>query len=539
VLELGYVQEYITRYKACINPNCPEYHKLLGSENPNVAPGHTMGYALQAEIAHNRFHSRTTENEIQTALKSDQAISTSKQTIGDIIRTYEFGCANWWDPSLIEQIKKQGFMVLHIDVIEPMKGKHGILTIFEHYSKAALGSIILQDGSNKGYQEFFQAFMVQIKTIFDVPIVAVISDALPAQRIAIEKGFPEAKHCICHYHFFEYVFREAFRLDEHIVTQIRAEIRQISELREYKKLKSQEKRLPFAYQTWRLFLELLLPCMDWKPQKEDPCFSSIRLMEILCGLHQELTLFQIALLNEDIRIDKRTRKTMEHMQKHVASTVNTYQMDVSNLEIIYGYASELKEVLNAHESTSGEGLKRISILLEYWNHRKNEGLCKEFEKTILEEIKTYLDTKTVQLFNYRTIEGAPSTNNFEESRFHLLKHQIRRTIGQSSAKEYLARHGPHLFFVKPDADLDQIKKILQVTDQTEARKILDRSRPSRFGIGSLIHKSHAWVVLSVQFRKLFQILTEQTQNYGEVKMSPREYLMNDTKGEDLTQYFLL
>ena len=91
------------------------------------------------------------------------------------------------------------------------------------------------------------------------------------------------------------------------------------------------------------------------------------------------------------------------------------------------------------------------------------------------QVHDYFATKKYQLFNYQLIPGAPSTNNFEESRYHVIKHHMQRTIGQLSAKEYLARHGIRLFFVNIDAKLEEVETILKSMDQTKARKELDKN----------------------------------------------------------------
>ena len=91
-------------------------------DNPNIAPHHHISYEVQAEIAKDRFNNHKTGLEILQNLP----IKTTQGTVGDVVRMYEFGCASQWDPQKIEEVKKRGFMLLHIDVIEPMKGRHGI-----------------------------------------------------------------------------------------------------------------------------------------------------------------------------------------------------------------------------------------------------------------------------------------------------------------------------------------------------------------------------------------------------------------------------
>jgi len=536
VIQPGYLQEYRTPYKACDNPACPNYHVLLHVDNPDVAPYHHLSYAVQAEIVQNRFESRETGLEIVKTLP----IKTTQSTVGDVIRMYEYECAAQWDPQKIKEIKERGFVFLHVDVIEPMKGKHGILSVHESFAKMALGAIKLIDESNEGYAEFFTELKAKIQLGLGVPIIGIMSDAYPAQRIAIENEFLGCLHCICHYHFLDYVMTDAMAADEHVITQARARLRKLKDLRQYKILKARKKYLPFSYQVWHMFLEQLLPCLDWKPKKGDPCFSAIRFLDVLNGLDVQLTRYHETLLNEGVRVDGQTRRTLARIQKAVREITQEHDAVVKELVIIHNYVEDLSSILDDHEASAGEGIKRMEIFcLEHEAHQ-DDPLCGDLERGFLVQLHDYFSTKGVKLFNYRLIPGAPATNNYEESRYHLLKHYIRRTIGQHSAKEYLARHGARLFFVNTDAKLEEITAILKSMDQTDARKALDKERPSRNEIDELMHKEHAWVVLNPQFDKLLELLKEETQKYGQVKRSPREILEEKAKnGEDITPYFLL
>lgn len=536
VIQPGYLQEYKMPCKACDNPACLLYHVLMHVENPDIAPYHHLSYAVQAEIAQNRFEGRKTGNEIVKALP----IKTTQGTVGDIIRIYEFGCASQWNPQKIEEIKERGFLFLHVDVIEPMKGKHGILSVHESFAKIALKAMILTDESNEGYAEFFSELKTNLQLLFNVPVVGVMSDALPAQRIAIENEFPDALHCICHYHFLDYVMTDAMKADEHIITQGRARLRKLKDLREYKKLKLKKKDLPLVFQVWHLYFEELLPFMDWKPRPIDPCFSSIQFIDALRGVDDRLTNDYENLLNEEIRVDANTRRSLGRLQAAVHEIVQDHKTTARELQVIHGHVKELTDILEDLNNTAGEGWMRMGLLCREYDIRQADATCGNLEKEFLAQVHIYFETKGKLLFNYRLIPGAPSTNNYEEAQYHSLKHYIRRTIGQQSAKEYLARHGARLFFVNKEAKLEEIETILKHMDQTEARKILDKERPSRSDIENLMHQEHCWVVLNPQHDKLIELLKEETQKYGMVKRSPREILEEKAKnGEDITPYFLL
>ena len=246
------------------------------------------------------------------------------------------------------------------------------------------------------------------------------------------------------------------------------------------------------------------------------------------------------LLNEEIRVDTKTRKILEHLQVVAHKIVQDHEEIVGELQAIHGHIKMLTKILEDPDATAGEGWMQMELFCRENESRQADPNCGSLEKDFLVQVHDYFNTKGKLLFNYRLIPGAPSTNNYEEAQYHLIKHYIRRTIGQQSAKEYLARHGARMFFVNRNAKLEEIEDILKIMDQTKARKILDKERPCRSDVENLMHQEHCWTVLNLQHDKLLELLKEETQKYGMVKRSPREILEEKAKnGEDITPYFLL
>lgn len=308
--------------------------------------------------------------------------------------------------------------------------------------------------------------------------------------------------------------------DQQIITQIRAKLRTLKDLAAYKRLKRQQKEIPWKYRVWEHFFELLLPLRDWKPKKSDPFFSSIRLYNHLKVLDNELTIYVEALLNEDIRVGKQVKKILEHIQKKVRDIGKTHAQEINDLQQVYGYIQEIKAIFDITEESTQAGLKRLECYRWDIDTRMNAISCESLEHGFLDAFFKYMDTKAEFLFNYREFPGNYATSNFIEQRFHLLKHLLRRIIGQASAKEYLATHGARLLQVDQHASLDLIQSYFMKMDQTEARRIINSERRTRNEAVAFLHQEYGWPARRELFAWILENYKEQTRKYGEIREIP-------------------
>ena len=74
----------------------------------------------------------------------------------------------------------------------------------------------------------------RIEEQLKVPVVGIISDALPAQRIAIKRVFPKVPHCLCHFHFYKLILIDAHNHDSQLVTSIRKHLRNSNTVKQFK-----------------------------------------------------------------------------------------------------------------------------------------------------------------------------------------------------------------------------------------------------------------------------------------------------------------
>ena len=150
------------------------------------------------------------------------------------------------------------------------------------------------------------------------------------------------------------------------------------------------------------------------------------------------------------------------------------------------------EILDEWEVSAEEGLLRMKVFCQELQPLSKSLSIDSHEYIFLEALLKFIDTKGELLFNYRNINGAPSTNNDLELRFKQMKHLLRRTIGHSAAKYYLMMHGERIFYVNPQESFDQIVQILRNMDQAAARDQIRNDRQSQDRLSLVIHDDVRW-----------------------------------------------
>ncbi|MHA1732180.1 MAG: hypothetical protein ACTSU5_09555, partial [Promethearchaeota archaeon] len=117
-------------------------------------------------------------------------------------------------------MRANGGVVLTIDGMAPLRGRQGLHVAYDYFTGQTLGAKKLPNQRQDTIAEFLQTIEKRLEAELGVPVLAVVSDALPSQRLAIERVFPGVPHCLCHFHFFNLVLLAPKALDSHVVTQV-------------------------------------------------------------------------------------------------------------------------------------------------------------------------------------------------------------------------------------------------------------------------------------------------------------------------------
>ncbi len=220
--------EIQTTYYQSGNPACPGRQAAYEQpENPYAPPDGDYTFVVMATVCHLRWARHLTYEEIIAEIARAHGIRLCLNTVENFLKIYEFGCASKYRPEYLEKVRVNGGVLLTLDGMLPLKGKQGLYTARDYYTGLPLGARKIARQDEDAIAAFLEGVKARVEAELGVKVVAIISDALPAQRIAIERVFPGVPHCLCHYHFYNLVLQAPRALDSNLTTAIRSALRKL------------------------------------------------------------------------------------------------------------------------------------------------------------------------------------------------------------------------------------------------------------------------------------------------------------------------
>jgi len=460
--------------------------------NPYAGPRMNYDYEVQTEVIRFRWQEHCTYEEICARMLERYGISIDHSAIELILKSYEIICAKSFRPYYKSKIAENKGLLLCVDVMEPLKGRMGFLIVYDYWTGLTLGAKRMPNGKQETYEAFFHGLKNRIAEELNAPILGIISDAHVQQRKAIAAVFLGIPHCLCQYHFYNLVLKEAKLADSGVVTQIRAELRDIRDIKEYH-LRCQKQTLAHSqYEVLQPLFEPLDDLCKWHRKPKDPCFTGLELHSRVSDILHLFRNLDDRVNTGRIKISKYSQKVVIRMIEKLDAILSSQASVINELQLIHGHLENIVSILDAAEENAAIGLERMQKLCETLRETILENAEDSIEMAFVKALIKFIDTKGAMIFNYRKISDAPTTNNFQELKFKQLKHYLRRVIGHSAAKEYLMVHGERIVFVQPNESRENILEIMKSGDQVAARLEITDNRRSLDSWIIVMHNRVKW-----------------------------------------------
>lgn len=490
---VGLLENYNVQKRSykCGKGSCP------GGEEPPIKPRNILyppnsdyDYEVHAKVAEYRWSRRLTYEEVITQMEKDFGIVLNLATTERMLKTYEIACSQKYKPEYLAKIRANEGILLTIDGMKPLKGNSPLYTMRDEFTGLKIHAKRLTSESTKQIKEVLNSAKQRIKIELGVDVIGIMSDAHPKQRKAIAEVFPKVPHCLCHYHFYNYVFKAPKDLDSNLMTQTRKFLRSLYYLNKEKIYSNQGKHWEPKFSFTKQILKILSSLSNWKPRPRDPMFVGAelfsRLTDILDLLEDFIAKFDA--MGKPFEDEKVIRGLYLKIKEHVKANQDRMQ----EIETIKSYLIDIKIILDDEDATAENSLELLKNYCKRLVPLQLREDCGPVEAIFIEELTKYVETKGELLFNYKLIEGAPKTNNLHELSFKQLKHFLRKIIGFRSAKFYLLSHGEHIIFVDPKESFEGILEILRNMDFKKARELIRSGRISRNNIRFVIHDLRRW-----------------------------------------------
>jgi hypothetical protein len=481
----------ITYYYGCRRKDCSGgiYTVLIHASNNLVATHSHYDYHLMAKISHLRWKHNQTYAQIKKYLRKKYRIKISLRGIELILKIYERACAETFPTPIIEQIQKNGRLILSIDAMKPLNGEEGIYGVYDVLTGAPIASGQIGFQSEKCISKFIKKIEDRLKSAgITVPIVATIGDALVAQRLSIEKCLPNAKICLCHYHFYESILKPAKQDDSALVTTLRKGLRRLHYLYQYKRYTAEETSMPWDLRIQNL-LKVINSLSNWRSKPKKGCFFgpiyTLRLQnlqKIIKNLNKISENFSIKDQRVLIKLSIKFDEILDGATDRSECLLRIQQE-----------TSKIKTIMDNDEAAE-IGVLKFNEISKAWKYylKQNRKTLNPLELEFLTIVCDYIDTKGVYLMNYRRVPGAPRTNNAHEQKYHRIKYKLRRIIGHVGAKEYLSKHGKDILFVNPDSSEKEIEDILRNANIPKIRKQIREEQHHRDELEEIMYDDKKW-----------------------------------------------
>jgi len=505
IIDLEHNIQIITNYYRCNTDGCEGMKsRYLRPENPYAPPKADFSFEVYAKICAYRWKKLRTYHEIMDDMQTDYNIHLTQSTVECALKIYEIGCAEKYRDKYIEMIRKNGGIIITIDGMAPIQGNKSLYVVYDYLTGLTIGSWRIPNQKNGTIELFLNRIKQKVNKEIGCPILGIISDALPSQRIAIENAFPDIPHCLCHYHFYELVLKEPKQVDSHIMTQIRKELRGLYDLEKYKERKSNNIIPLVACEFLKMIYDMLEALSNWKRHPKDPCFSGLvlysRVKDIYDLLEQACSKIDAGL------IFCADEKPVRRMHKKLSEIIEEHKENAKELAKIQDHLAIISSILSNLDLSFNNGLKKLRAYRDKLRKYRFSPHCGKIECSFIEALMKYIRTKGEMLFNFKKVNGAPTTNNKHELKYKQLKHFLRRVIGFASAKRYLLSHGERIVYVQMDDEFTDILEILRATDFIKARKIISKERTSRMSLPYTIHYAKEWGTNLEKAKKLLLLL---------------------------------
>jgi len=496
--------ELVTTYYRCGKFPCPGNHEpTVQPENPHVGPKLEYDYDVLTKIVELRWKHGLTYDEIVETMSEDYKLLINHSAVENILKLYEIGCAEKYKPEYVADIMKFGGVILTIDAMKPLNGERALYVARDHRTGLTLGSRLLPNQKQSTIQDFLQAVSKRIDSELGVLVLGIVSDALPSQRLAIENVFPGIPHCLCHYHFYNLVLISPKQGDSHLVTQIRKVLRGAHDIKQYKDSKDSKTRYtsdnPFITQV----LDTLLALANWSRKPKDPFFTGLELWKRVSDVASMISDACLSIGSGIFNIVE--EKILQRLDDVLTKIMDEHAELVEDLQRVREWLYELQLIMSDDGTTASEAVNALELIRDKAKKRLHDKLVGKKERDFCEALAKFVDTKGELLFNFKTIDGGPATNNSHELFYKQLKHLLRKVIGVSAASSFILAHGERIVFVKPDDSKENIKDIFMNLDHDKARRTIALERKSRDAIIYIMHEEEKW---NEKIKELYRILHE-------------------------------
>ena len=209
----------VTNYYSCTNSTC-EMHDVFPAAYNSVMLRKRFSIEVWAKVIQHHFKYHLNYSTIVGLMWDDWEISISRSTVASICQFFKMAGKQYMDEKILKEVKSNGRIVLSLDGAHPIK-KEPSLWVF---SDRLTGNVLLAKNLDNASANVLQELFKEIENLYEVPIVAVISDKQKNIVNAVKQFNPSISHAYCQFHFLQHVVEPIATKDSFLKKSLRRAI---------------------------------------------------------------------------------------------------------------------------------------------------------------------------------------------------------------------------------------------------------------------------------------------------------------------------
>lgn len=459
----------VTNYYRCLNTDC-SLNRAFPAVYEKVLQRKKFDLGVWAKVIQWHFKVHLNYEQCTQMLWMEYQVHISAGSVKSICEYFEAAGMLQMDREILEDVRKNGKIVLSLDGAQPIKGGPALWAFSDRLSGHMLAFRLL-DTAPAG---ILLKIMQEIQDKFEVPIVAVISDKQQNIVNAVKEFNPKIPHAFCQYHYLNHIV-ECIRVkDTHIRTQMGKKVKKIGIVLWKNKIytRTGNKNKNSFYSVFSPLAEELLCAIATKGDHFNT-FPGAECFENLEFVADKLDGFRNLDLPQKY---KRTISTVGNQLRVILTEMKSFKSDIDDL---LPYFMDLRDILAQRDWNS----QKIKRYIDGWKRKLRSELKKHTMVTNPKDIKyalpTYNSSKEEIFQQWLRLEASyrsglyhaydnselDFTNNAKEQIFHRCKSHFKSVLGRQNIAQAFQKHGgPYSFLLELDFNEEKIHEILLASE---------------------------------------------------------------------------
>ncbi|MHA1583875.1 MAG: hypothetical protein ACTSWL_01350 [Promethearchaeota archaeon] len=434
----------VSNYYRCTHLGCT-LHKAFPIIHENVLFKKKFGKDVWEQVINFHFNRHLDYEQIRGVIWDVYKILISITSIREICLYFKTAGKLYTDEETLEEIRKNGEMVLSLDGAQPKKGYPALWLFTDRIT----GRVLLSELMKTAPAILLAEKMKKIQSKYKVPIRAVISDKQKNIVNAVKQFNPEIPHAYCQYHFLNHIMEPIVAKDSHIATQLKKEIRKYAIIvNQYKgTLNSNNPEFNPHYKIFYPLAEEFLNAISVKRKRWD-VLPGIEIYKNLGYIFNKLG--QLPAPTEP-----KKRNALSSIIERTQDLLNKYSNYVEEINYLLKDTADLRIILSKDRFKA----KNIEGKVRIWVYRFQQRLKRtqmdykpENLKYVQMDYNTSLNiiwqqwVRLEHSYNpglYLTYDSPiiEKTNNATERLINQTKYHFRKWLGKRDISDGFQRHG--------------------------------------------------------------------------------------------------